>query len=129
MSVGKSGQIGVKMNISDFLVTVAQTSNAEQPGLFPFPFPMHLIFSIIALLFFIFRFSSEKQPYQLIMAIAVPFSLIIWVADTNRFMFYFMGAVELILLAVALVTSIIGAKKQKPAENGDGNKSDEEETE
>ena len=108
------------MNISDFLVTLSQASQAEQTGLFPFPFSMHLIFTIISFIFFTARFVSEKHPYQLIMDIAVPFSLVLWIDQTNKIIFYTVGAVELVLIVSAMVTSIIESKKNKDkqAENG-----------
>ncbi|HOR21856.1 MAG TPA: hypothetical protein PLY43_03955, partial [Ruminococcus sp.] len=76
----------------------------EQPGLFPFPFGMHIVFAIIALIFFAYRFKTDKRPYQLIMAIAIPFSLLLWLSD-SRSLYYFVGLSEGILLLAALITS------------------------
>lgn len=105
------------MNISDFLITMAQTTEVEQPGLFPFPFVPHLIFCCLALVFFIFRFIKQKCPYQLIMAVAIPFTLVIWV---GRKVFYGVGIVELILTVAAVVTSIIFKKKEPVKETTEG---------
>ena len=105
------------MNISDFLITMAQTTEVEQPGLFPFPFVPHLIFCCLALVFFIFRFIKQKCPYQLIMAVAIPFTLVIWV---GRKVFYGVGIVELILTVSAVVTSIIFKKKEPVKETTEG---------
>lgn len=90
---------------SDILLTMAQTGN-DVTSLFPFPFPLHVIFAIIALAFFVFRFIMEKKPFQLIFAVAVPFSLIIWVSN-SRTLFYIVGLVEFVLLLAALITYFI----------------------
>ncbi len=105
------------MNISDFLITMTQTAEVEQPGLFPFPFSLHLVFCCIALIFFIFRFIKEKLPYQLIMAVAIPFSLIIWLSESKT-LFYGVGIAELIFIIAAFVTSIIFRKKE-PEKNAE----------
>lgn len=98
------------MNFSDLFLTMAQTSEIKQASLFPFPFGLHLIFCIISLIFFVFRFVKEKSLYQLIMAIAIPFSLIIWLSDSKT-LFYMVGIVEAVLLTAAFITSIVFGKK------------------
>ncbi|MBQ8960455.1 MAG: hypothetical protein IJ071_04465 [Ruminococcus sp.] len=87
----------------------------EQPVLFPFPFGMHIIFALFSLVFFGWRFKTDKRPYQLIMAIAIPFSLILWLSD-SRTVYYFVGIAEGIFLLAALVTAIIFRKKDDPEE-------------
>ena len=87
----------------------------EQPGLFPFPFGMHIVFAIVALIFFAYRFKTDKRPYQLIMAIAIPFSLLLWLSD-SRSLYYFVGLSEGILLLAALITSIIFRKPETDEE-------------
>lgn len=99
------------MNISDYIVTLAQTAEVEKPNLFPFPFNTHLIFCCLAIVFFAILFSREKKPYQLIMGIAIPFSLVIWLSD-SRTLFYAVGIIELILLLAAFITSIIFKDKK-----------------
>lgn len=106
------------MNISDFLITMAQTAEVEQPGLFPFPFGLHLGFCCIALVFFVLRFIKEKLPYQLIMAVAIPASLIIWISDSKT-LFYGVGIAELVLIIAAFVTSIVFRKKETVFENAE----------
>ncbi|MDD6278649.1 MAG: hypothetical protein ACI4JE_00260 [Ruminococcus sp.] len=110
------------MNFINF-VTASQAA-AETPSLFPFPFPTHLGFSVISLLFFLWRFSKEKRPYQLIMAIAIPFSLVIRLSD-SRTLFYFVGVVELILLFAAFISSIVFKDKsaEEQSETDDDNDS------
>ena len=94
------------MILNDLLFTLAQTSDIDQPTLFPFPFGMHLGFAIISLLFFVYRFKDDRRPYQLIFAIAIPLSLAIWLSD-KRTLFYIIGLLELLLIIAALVTAIV----------------------
>lgn len=112
------------MNLSDMLVTLSQTSEIEQPGLFPFPFDMHVIFSCIALVFMAFQFFRERKPYQLIMAVAIPFSLVIWLSE-SRTLFFAVGIVEGILLLAAFITAIIFRNKDKAPENDSNDKTNE----
>lgn len=98
------------MNISNYIVALAQAAEVEQPTLFPFPFKIHLLFSCLAVVFFAFQFIKEKKPYQLIMGIAIPVSLLIWVSE-NRTLFYAIGIIEAVLLLAAFVTAIIFKNK------------------
>lgn len=103
------------MNISDFLITMSQNADIEQTTLFPFPFRYHIAFACIALIFLAYRFIRDKQPYQAILAVAIPLSLVISVSE-NKTLFYIIGIVELILLIAAFVTSIVFKKKKNVAE-------------
>ncbi|MBQ9898809.1 MAG: hypothetical protein IJM44_05085 [Ruminococcus sp.] len=111
------------MIFNDLLTTMAQTSDIDQPTLFPFPFGMHLCFALISLVFFVYRFVTDKRPYQLILAIAIPLSLTIWISE-NRKLFYIIGAVELVLLIAALVTSIVFKKPEDTAADDDDDDDD-----
>ncbi|MDE5583441.1 MAG: hypothetical protein K2J08_07030 [Ruminococcus sp.] len=113
------------MNISDLLITMAQVSEVEQPTLFPFPFRIHLVFCIIAVVFFVFRFIKKKLPYQIIMAVAIPASLMIWISN-SRSLFYGVGIAEAVLLLCAFVSTFI-FKPTKTAENNVQEKNDEKE--
>lgn len=88
------------------------TNEIVQPNLFPFPFPMHLIFACVALFFFVILYIRHKKPYQFIFAFAIPFSLSIWLSN-NRNFFRFVGTVELILIILAIVSSIVWNHKHK----------------
>ncbi|MBQ8297327.1 MAG: hypothetical protein IJX77_06050 [Ruminococcus sp.] len=96
------------MNITDFITTMAE--GYDKPGLFPFPFNVHLIFACLGLVFFMIMYSREKKPYQLIMGIAIPFSLVLWLSDSKT-LFYFVGAAEVLMLAAAFVSTFIWKKK------------------
>lgn len=100
-----SRQIGDIMNLfQTFLLT--QQAGIENPSLFPFPFKMHLIFGIFGAVFFAYRFFTQKRPFQLIMAVAIPLSLIVWLSESKT-LFYGLGIVEAILILAAVVTSFI----------------------
>lgn len=106
-----------------FTLAIAEMEN---PSFFPFPFPMHLGFSIIALAFLIFRFVTNKKPYQLIMAAAIPFSLILWIPSVSRTLYYIVGLIELILILAAFVTSLI-FKDKTASEDGENAENEEAE--
>lgn len=106
------------MNISDLFITMAQTAEIEQPALFPFPFSLHATFCCIALVFFVLRFIKEKAPYQLIMAIAIPFSMIIWLSE-GKTLFYMVGIAEVAFLIAAFVSSIVCRKNEPVPENAE----------
>lgn len=98
------------------------TTEILQPNLFPFPFPHHLVFCCIAMIFFGYLYMKYKKPHQLIMAIAIPFSLIIWISE-SRTLFYTMGIIEVILMILAIVVNIIHKKKHPEIYASNGNKS------
>lgn len=98
---------------SDILLTLSE-AEMESPSFFPFPFPLHLIFAIIATAFLIFRFVTNKKPYQLIMAVAIPISLILRIPSATQTLFYVIGLIELILIIAAFVTSLIFRDKSTP---------------
>lgn len=100
---------------SDILLTMSETA-MENPSFFPFPFPLHLTFAVIATVFLIFRFITNKKPYQLIMAIAIAISLALWIPSVSRTLYYTVGLIELILVAAAFVTSLIFKNKNVQAE-------------
>ncbi|MCM1528499.1 MAG: hypothetical protein NC093_00720 [Alistipes sp.] len=88
------------------LLLAAQTQEIANPNLFPFSFKLHLVFCAIALIFFGWRFSAQKKPFQLIFAIAIPLSLAIWLND-NKTWFYTLGIIEVILILAAIVSCFI----------------------
>ncbi|MDO4863436.1 MAG: hypothetical protein Q4A05_04620 [Ruminococcus sp.] len=99
------------------MLTTLSEAEIENPNLFPFPFGMHIGFAIVGLLFFLYRFVTDKKPYQLIFAFAIPFSLTIWLSE-SRAWFYTLGAVEAVLIICAFITTFFFKDKpeEKPAE-------------
>lgn len=96
---------GVNMDLTGMAYALAQ-SDVAKPSLFPFPFSFHLVLSLIAVVFFIFRFYQQKRPFQLIFAIAVPFSMLVWLSESKT-LFYAVGIFELLFIIAAIVTSFI----------------------
>lgn len=101
------------MIFTDFLTTAALITETESPTLFAFPFPFHLVFAVISFIFFIVSFFRFRKPYQLLLAVGIPLSLLLWLADGNRNMYYGIGILELIILLLALITNIICKPKNK----------------
>lgn len=95
------------------MLTTLSEAEIENPNLFPFPLSMHVGFAIVGLIFFLYRFITDKKPYQLIFAFAIPFSLTIWLSE-SRAWFYTLGAVEAVLVICAFITTFIF--KDKPEE-------------
>ncbi|MBP3379282.1 MAG: hypothetical protein J6K77_00245 [Ruminococcus sp.] len=108
----------------DFLLTISTTTpEIENANLFPFPFGLHLMFCAMALIFFAWRFSEQKKPFQIIFAIAIPLSLTIWLSKSKPW-FYIIGLVELLLILAALVTCFIF--RDKTPEEDDAETPDDE---
>ena len=81
-------------------------------NIFPLPFSAHLIFSIFAFVIFMFQFIRVRRPYQLLMAAAVPATLLIYVNDSKAW-FYGIGIAEAIFIIASLVSVFISKKKKK----------------
>lgn len=96
------------------------TTEVVQPNLFPFPFPHHLVFCCIAMVFFGYLYMKYKKPHQLIMAIAIPFSLVIWISE-SRTLFYTVGIIEVLFLITALLLHIVHRKKHPELYDDDSN--------
>lgn len=86
------------------------TTEVIQPNLFPFPFQHHLIFCCIAMVFFVYLYVKYRKPHQLVMAIAIPLTLALWISE-SRMLFYAIGIIEVLMLITAFVLSIIHKKK------------------
>lgn len=97
------------------MLTTLKQIQAENPTLFPFPLGLHVVFSVLALIFFIFRFFTDKKPFQLIFAIAIPFSLTLWISD-SRTWFYTVGAIELVFIVCAFLSTFFSKKNESEAE-------------
>lgn len=87
---------------------------------FPISFTYHLIFCIVAGVFFLIQFIRLRRPYQLILAVAIPASLLIYVGDpSNKTWFHTVGMFEVVLLLGAVVLSIVGRARAKKLEQQD----------
>ena len=89
-------------------------------NIFPIGQDKHLVFCIIATALFLIQFARTKRLYQLVMAIAVPASLLIYVQPENKMMYFGVGILEACLLLLALILNIVQsaktAKKEKAAQ-------------
>lgn len=79
-------------------------------SVFPLPVKSHIIFCVIAVAFFLLQFIRLRYKYQLVLAVAVPATLLVYVSD-NRTWFYGVGVLEICLLLLALVLAIMQHKK------------------
>lgn len=86
------------------------------PNMFPITQDKHIIFVIIATVLFLLQFIRTKRWYQLIMAIAIPASLLIYVQPDNKTMYYGVGILEAVLLLLALILNLIQSAKIAKAE-------------
>lgn len=89
-------------------------------NLYPVGGTRHIVFCIIATLFFLAQFLRTRHWYQLILAVAVPCSMLVYIAPENDTLYYGVGILEAVLLAAALVTAIVQGKREakQAAENG-----------
>ena len=91
-------------------------STTLESTLFPISMEKHIIFCIVAAIFFILQFVRTKQWYQLVMAAAIPLSLLIYIDEENMTLFYGVGILEAVLLCAALVLNIVQSHKENKAE-------------
>ncbi len=70
--------------------------------LFPISMEMHIGFALIALLVFGLQFIRLRKKYYLLLAIAIPCSLLAYVIDNTTF-FYALGIAEAIVLLIAFI--------------------------
>ncbi len=84
--------------------------------LFPITMDKHIVFCAVAAVFFLLQFIRTKRIYQLILAIAVPLSLLIYIAPENETLFYGVGIGEAVLLALAFILNIVQNAREKKAE-------------
>ena len=84
--------------------------------IFPIGQDKHLIFCILATLLFVLQFLRTKRWYQLVMAIAIPASMLIYVQPENKYIYYAVGVLEAVLLLLALILNIVQSAKTAKAE-------------
>lgn len=84
--------------------------------LFPITMEKHIIFCAVATVFFLLQFIRTKRIYQLILAIAVPLSLVVYAAPENTTVFYGVGIAEAVLLVLAFITNLVQNSRDKKAE-------------
>ncbi len=75
-------------------------------SLFPIKLGIHIVFALAALLVFGLQFLRYRKKYHLVLAIAIPLSLLPYLAEDNMPLFYAVGVVD----ALALIGALILAK-------------------
>ncbi|HBI85511.1 MAG TPA: hypothetical protein DDX71_04385 [Ruminococcus sp.] len=83
--------------------------------LFPIAAEKHVVFAIVSSLFFLLQFIRTRKLYQLIMAIAIPASLLIYLAPENTALFYGIGIAEGLLLLLAFITGTVRSVRDSKA--------------
>ncbi len=82
---------------------------------FPISFTWHLVFSILACVFFLIQYVRLKKSYQLLIAVGIPASLCIYIQPENSSLFYTVGVFEIVLLMGALVFAFVERNHRKQA--------------
>lgn len=80
---------------------------------FPISFTWHLVFAILACVFFIVQYVRTQKAYRLLLAIGIPASLCIYIQPDNHSLFVAVGAFEGVLLLGAIVFAIIEKRDRK----------------
>ncbi|MCM1007224.1 MAG: hypothetical protein NC485_04695 [Ruminococcus flavefaciens] len=105
------------MNFSDMITTLSQQTEMVKPELFPFPFKSHLIFCCIGFIFLAYRFYTQRRPHQIIMAFALPISLMVWLSE-KKSVYYTMGIIELVLIVAAIAATVVYNVHNSKKKNG-----------
>ncbi len=95
----------------------------DSTNIFPLPFTAHIIFVAVAFIFFMIQFIRVRYKYQIIMAVAASFTMLVYVKDTKTW-FYAVGILEFGLLLLALVAAIAEKHSRKVAAKADAEKVD-----
>ncbi len=87
---------------------------------FPLPLPYHIVLCVLGCVFFLAQFIRLKKPYQLMMAAAMPASLLIYIQPENNILFYTVGLLigldMLLALVISIVLRICSPKKKQEAD-------------
>lgn len=80
---------------------------------FPISLTWHVVFCALACIFFVVQYVRTKKSYQLILAIGIPASLIIYISPENSSLFISVGIFEAVLLAGAVVFAFLERSRRK----------------
>lgn len=83
--------------------------------LFPISLGLHMVLALAALLVFGLQFLRLRKSHHLILAIALPCTLLPYLDENNQSLFYGVGIAELLALLLALVLSMTVDREKKPA--------------
>lgn len=94
---------------------------------FPISMTMHIILALLALLVFGMQFIRYRKSHHLILAIALPCTLLPYLTDNQTF-FYTIGVFEgVALILAAILSQTIDRDKEEAAEDASGEESDDTE--
>ena len=82
-------------------------------SLFPIHMGMHIVLGMLALLVFGLQFIRYRKSHHLVMAIALPCTLLPYLVNNMKF-FYALGVAEFIALILAFVLSVTVDKNKNP---------------
>lgn len=85
---------------------------------FPISMTWHIAFCTLACIFFIIQYVRTKKSYQLLMAVAIPASLCIYICPENTSLFHAVGVFEAVVLVGAIVFAFIERARRRQ-ENAD----------
>ncbi len=88
-------------------------------SIFPIGETKHIIFCVIACIFFLLQFFRTKHWNQLILAAAIPLTLLVYIDTENKTLFHAVGIVEAVLLFAALIVSIVQGHKEAVKEKAE----------
>lgn len=94
-----------------------------ETNLFTIGMEKHIIFTSVACVFFLLQFLRTKRWYQLILAAAIPASLLIYFQPENQTLFYGVGIAEAVMLVLAFVVNLVQSAKAKKEEKAGKNAS------
>lgn len=80
--------------------------------IFPIAPDKHIIFCVIAAAFFLFQFIRQKNRYPLVLAIAIPATLLVYVSE-NKTWFTAIGIFEFAMLIFAGALYCLDRRKAK----------------
>ncbi len=85
-------------------------------SLFPIEIGIHIAFALVSLIVFGLQYLRFRKKYHLVLAIAIPLSLLPYLAEDNMTLFYAVGAIDALALIAALVLSKTIDKDPAPTE-------------
>ena len=83
--------------------------------LFPIGLGLHVVLALAALLVFGLQFMRLRKSHHLILAVALPCTLLPYLDENNQTLFYGVGIAELLALVLALVLSMTIDREKRRA--------------
>lgn len=80
---------------------------------FPISLTYHIVFCILACIFFVIQYVRTKKSYQLLLAVGIPASLCIYIAPESSSLFNTVGVFEAVLLVGTAVFAVVEKVRRK----------------